>query len=208
MKPMRTSVISIGLMGLAATLAGCTAPPREGEPVRQTIQSAQPGSAEELMDSAAEVLRRNNFRIDVIDRRSGVVRTLPETSQHFVEFWRHDVDTAYDFMEASLRPVRRTATVTISTNGVAGPTDVTIEVVRETFSTPERQFNSSIAAFRMFGDVLPAVQTGRRITAADEYWIPSGRDLAMERYLLAKIMTAAGTRPTESPAQPEVESGG
>lgn len=195
---------------LIAALSGCTAPPRDGEPVRQSVNLAQGGDADELWEVAAEVLRRNRFALERVDRRAGVIVTHPELSEHFFEFWRHDVDTRYDWMEATVRPIRRRAIVTIAENAPAGVAEVTVEVQRETFSTPERQFNSSMAAFRMFGTVLPST-TGERITAADDTWIPAGRDLAMERYLLNRIRHAVGSGPREipalrsEPATPEVE---
>ena len=75
--------------------------------------------------------------------------------------------------------------------GDYGEATVTVTVRRETFATPERQYNSSAASLRVFGDELPGVQGERRLTREDDYWIDDGRDAAMERRLLEHILHRA-----------------
>jgi hypothetical protein len=99
------------------------------------------------------------------------------------------VATSYDFLEASMRTVRRSVEISITPDADA---ELQVQVHRQYFSTPERQFNSSIATLRMFGMDLPRADTGERITEADETWLDAGRDLAMERVLLDLIVARAG----------------
>ena len=190
MPAMRTARWTALLVALF--LSACTAPDRTAEPLTQSFTTVDDIDRGVVWDTCQDVLRDHRFRIDRLDRRSGVITTYPETSQHFFEFWRHDVDTPYDFMEASLVTMRRSVTVHTEYNEPQGQTHVTVTVRRERFSTPERQFNSSLAAFRMFGEGLPAEATGRPVGRAQDYWIDDGRDPAMEQCLLAEI-----TRRTE-----------
>ena len=72
-----------------------------------------------------------------------------------------------------------------------GTTTITVIVHKEQFSTPERQYNSSAAAFHFFGTSLPAVASGRRLQPGTGEWIDRGRDPALEEYLLAAILDRA-----------------
>lgn len=175
------------LIASAVIITGCTAPPRGGDPVQQSFQTADADQRDRVWTAGADVLREHGFRIDRMDRRAGIITTKPQTSQQFFEFWRKDVDTPYDRLEASFRTVRRYVKLETQPDQVGDEMPVTVTVFRETFATPERQFNSSIAAFRMFGDDLPSEETGGRVTRADDYWIPDGRDPAMESYFLNQI---------------------
>jgi hypothetical protein len=169
-------------------LAGCHRPIQPTEPTTQRVLVADATGEDRLWEAAQEVLRRHRFPLDRVDRRSGTITTLPVTSQSFFEFWRHDVDTAFDLAEASLRTVRRSAVVQLDRHPESGEVTVTVTVRRETFATPERQFNSSASSLRVFGDELPGVRGERRLTREDDYWIDDGRDEAMERRLLERIM--------------------
>lgn len=183
------STVCLGALS-AVMVSGCAAPARDGATMAQVVSSTAGGQDDHLWEAAQNVLREHHFRLDRVDRRAGVILTDAQTSQHAFELWRRDVATPYDFLEASMRTVRRSVEVKVA------PADdgkeITVEVHRQYFSTPERQFNSSIATMRMFGNELPRADTGERITDADSTWIDAGRDLAMERYLLDEIVARAG----------------
>lgn len=172
-------------------LAGCHRPVQPTELTAQRVLVADEPGEDRLWEAAQEVLRRHRFPLDRVDRRRGMIATMPVTSQSFFEFWRHDVDTAFDLAEALLRTVRRSAVVQLDRHPESGEATVTVTVRRETFATPERQFNSSAASLRVFGDELPGVQGERLLTREDDYWIDDGRDEAMERRLLERIMQRA-----------------
>ena len=184
----RTNLVVV--LGVVA-LAGCHRPVQPTEPTAQRVLVADETGEDRLWGAAQEVLRRHRFPLDRVDRRNGTITTLPVTSQSFFEFWRHDVDTAFDLAEASLRMVRRSAVVQLDRHTESGEATVTVTVRRETFATPERQFNSSAASLRVFGDALPGVRGERLLTREDDYWIDDGRDEAMERRLLERIMQQA-----------------
>jgi hypothetical protein len=84
--------------------------------------------------------------------------------------------------------------------GQAGKVAVT--VYRETFATPERQFNNSAATLRIFGETLPGVAGEPLLTRAHDYWIDAGRDGVMERRLLDRILARAGLSAEPMPAAP------
>lgn len=173
---------------LCAWGAGCHRPVQPTEPTARQIHLADEGDFDRLWEDSQEVLRRHGFRLDRVDRRSGTITTFPVTSQSVLEFWRHDVDTPFDLMESTMRTVRRTATVQIDRRQADAEADIAVTVRRETFATPERQFNSSGSALRLFGEDLPGVAGEPSLSRADDYWISDGRDAAMETRLLSQIL--------------------
>ena len=180
---------------LALLAAGCQRPAQPVEPMSQRVQLADPDGFDVLWESCQEVLRRHRFRLDYVDRRSGTITTFPETSQSLFEFWRHDVDTAYDLWESTLRTVRRRAVVQVDREEGGHGGQVTVTVYRQTFATPERQFNNSAATLRVFGETLPGVAGEPGLTRADDYWIDAGRDGAMEHRLVEQILLRVGSTP-------------
>ena len=90
--------------------------------------------------------------------------------------------------------MQRQVTIDLTNRDDSGATTLGVTVRRQRYARAERQFNNSIAAYRMFGNALPAEATGRSIDAGDEYWIDAGRDIALERYLLQKIVARADGR--------------
>ena len=185
---MRT-FLAVGVLILAA--AGCHRPAQPTTAVSQDVYLADESSFDSLWESSQEVLRRHRFELDRVDRRSGIITTFPVTSQGFIEFWRHDVDTAFDLLESSLRTVRRSATVHVSRTADDPSARVSVTVRRETFSTPERQVNSSSAVLRLFGTGLPGVAGEPYLGKEHDYWVDDGRDAAMEERLLERIIGRA-----------------
>ncbi len=144
---------------------------------------------ESLWVTGQDVLRQNRFALDRVDRPAGIITTFPTTSQQFFEFWRRDVNTAYDLADASLSTVRRQARVEVApTEGDGNRVRVSVAVRVERLSAPERQFNNSATVLQYFGDELPGESGQHRLTRAGDYWIDLGRDGAMERYLLDRIV--------------------
>lgn len=177
----------------AVLAGGCQRPVQTAEPLSQQVALVDEAQFDALWESCQEVLRRHRFRLDRVDRRSGTITTFPETSQGFFEFWRHDVDTSYDLLESTLRTVRRLAVVQVDRDEPAGSGQVTVTIFRETFATPERQFNNSAATLRIFGATLPGVAGEPMLTRADDYWIADGRDANMENRLVERILRRAGS---------------
>ena len=94
--------------------AGCFSSRRGECQSSRSVSVAEPSAqADQLWEAVQETLRRGLFQLDRMDRAAGVITTMPEPSQHFFEFWRHDVDTARDAWEATLNPMRRWVEVSL-----------------------------------------------------------------------------------------------
>ena len=171
------------LAGLAGGCVTTSAGKTSGVESTQTGQIAR--NRDDVWEVVQEVLRRQGWRLDRLDREAGLMTTLPETSQHFFEVWRKDVNTRPDFWEATMTPVRRWAQVQVSTAGAGS--EVLVTVHKEQLSSPDRQFNSSGAAYQYFGTSLPST-AGKKITPEDDRWVGRGRDSAMEQYIMGAIM--------------------
>ncbi|MCH7700066.1 MAG: hypothetical protein IID37_00125 [Planctomycetes bacterium] len=167
---------------------GCVRPPVASGPTMRTITTAHPGSIDGPWEAAREVLRRQRFEIDRLDRRAGVIVTRPLTSQSAFEFWRHDVDTSYDLLESTLNAIRRRVTVRVAAGQDDGQAEIDVVVIKERLARPERQFSSSTQAYHFFGDSLPGTAGQLRLGPESEYWIELGRDPAMENYLADRIV--------------------
>ncbi len=145
-----------------------------------------------LWAAAKETIRRLGYRLDRVDRRAGVISTLPEMSQQLFEFWRHDVDTPQDLWESAFNPIRRRVDIAMRTS-LDEPGQMTLEVIvtKQRISSLDRQFNSTIAAYQFFGSGLPATTGQQQSTQVVDKWIDMGRDPAMEDYLLRQILQRA-----------------
>lgn len=187
----------LALILTTAATAGCLGPRRTVYQSSQPIAITDRSEQDRLWEAAQDTLRRHRFQLDRVDRRAGVITTLPVSSQHFFEFWRHDVDSRLDFWEATLNPLRRWVEVTVIRGGDRVWTGLTVAVHKEQLSSPDRQFNSTGAAYQYFGDSLPSTAGLAKVTAEHDVWLDAGKDPAMEEYLLRKILDRAGIqRPT------------
>ncbi len=189
---------------MCAIVAGCH------EPQWDPAEPLQPASAdcqadwEVLWSASQEVLRTHGFAIDRLDVRNGRIATEPLSAPHFFEFWRRDRVTGGDVWESTVLPLRRRVEVTIRPTPVEEPDavgekdrEVRVAVATERFTSPDRQFNSSAAAYHFFSDELPAARTGAPIRPEDSAWVPMGHDPALERHLLEAILAEAGQTGSE-----------
>ncbi len=178
---------------LAGVIVGCLGPRRSDYQSSKAVAIADPSpQADRLWEAVQETLRRHRLRLDRVDRRGGVITTLPEISQSLLEFWRHDVDTMPDLWEATLNPLRRWVEVSVRRGDDNAWNELAVMVHKERLSSPDRQFNSTGAAYQYFGDSLPSTTGMVRVTPEDDVWLDLGRDPAMEEYLLRAILERAG----------------
>ncbi len=183
-------IVSLALIGLTV---GCLGPRRDDYQSSQAVAIADPSpEADQLWEAAQETLRRHRFQLDRVDRRARTITTMPLTSQHLFEFWRHDVETGPDLWESTLNPLRRWVEVTVARGDDKTWNELAVAVHKERLSSPDRQFNSTGAAYQYFGDSLPSTEGIMRVTAEDDMWLDLGRDAAMEDYLLRDILERAG----------------
>ena len=182
----RTSQVLVCFMLFLFPL-GCLGPQRSDYSSIRTLDSLSSADDRVLL-AIQDTLRRHDYRLDRVDLREGLVTTFPETSKHFFEFWRHDVETRHDFWEATLNPIRRWVEVRLSDDADAESQVLAVVVHKERLSAPDRQFNSTGAAYQFFGESLPSTTGLDRVTRADDRWLDVGRDPAMEDYLLRRIL--------------------
>jgi len=198
---MKAKPVATSLLTLMVVCGGCHKPVPPVEPTRQSFIVADEEQVDAFWETCQAVLRGNRFLLDRVDRNAGVITTFPVTSQQFFEFWRHDVDTAHDVLIASLSAMRRRAAIEVQSppdNPMA--LNVSITINTERLSAPERQFNNSAQALRLFGEEMPGEAGEPRLTQRDDYWINEGRDGAMERRILQQINNEAVY--VESPSLP------
>lgn len=180
---------SIFAAAVVLTLAGaCQQPVQPDGPTRSVVQAADDEQFHRLWEACQAVLRRHRFKIDRKDLRAGLITTLPQTSQTFLEFWRHDVDTPYDLAESSMRTVRRSVTMQISEPQDGGEYSLDVTVHKEYQHTTERQINNAAAALRIFSADLPTAAGKQFDPATDITWTSAGRDGAMERRLADLVL--------------------
>lgn len=178
---------------LLVSVSGCLGPRRSDYTSSQAILVAgKSEEADRLWTAIKDTLRDNPFKLDRVDRRAGVITTLPEPSQHFFEVWRHDVDTWPDLWESTLNPIQRWVEVAVARGEDGTWSQVEVVVHKDRLSSPDRQFNSTGAAYQYFGDRLPSTTGLERVTAEHDTWLDIGRDPAMEEYLLRAILVRAG----------------
>ncbi len=183
----------VAIILLIGTAGGCLGPRRDDYRSSQAVAIADRSTeAGQFWDAIQETLRRHRFRLDRVDRRAGVITTFPVASQHLFEVWRHDVNTWSDLWESTLNPLRRWVEVSVTRGEGNAWKELAVVVHKERLSSPDRQFNSTGAAYQYFGDRLPSTTGQLRVTAKDVVWLDLGTDPAMEEYLLRAILGRAG----------------
>ncbi|MCC7293663.1 MAG: hypothetical protein IT449_16520 [Phycisphaerales bacterium] len=203
----------MGVAGLIAAtgLCGCHQPAAPVSPTTVRVELPTAEDYDRLWSAARESLREDGYLAELVDRSQGRLSTRAVGSQHFFEFWRHDVETRYDWAEATLAPIRRRVDLTLpQPEESVTSTQLTLSVIKERLASPDRQFNESGALFQFFGYVLPSTTGQAQIRPEDDRWVEIGRDAAMEAYLLRRILARAAVSPVapqgEAPApQPEDE---
>ncbi|MCP4594419.1 MAG: hypothetical protein GY842_27120 [bacterium] len=187
-------------------LGGCHAPDRSVELSDQHFEVRGPEEYDALFDACLDSLRDRDFRIDRADRCGGVITTFPNTGQHFFEFWRRDVETNSDALEATMLTIRRRVKIQLQGDPQSTQRQLAVGVYREKYATPDRQYNSSASALRVFSRTLPST-SGKRLDASDDSWVPHGRDAVLEKCLTEEIAARVATSlPAVQPADTPLTS--
>ena len=142
---------------------------------------------ERLWTACEESMRHFGFAPDRLDRRGGLMTSLPLVSKQFFEFWRNDVVTADGLSHSSLATYRRTVRFNIEKTG--GGFRATPAVLIERQTVAERPITASVylrQAFRTqrgqrHRGPVGTPETDRGIYLPRVYWTPMGRDTALEK---------------------------
>lgn len=180
------------LLSLLVVSAGCLGPRRSDYVTSTPVSVEQDASAAAFWEGVEDALHDRGFKLDRVDRRAGIITTLPVTSQQFFEFWRHDVDTREDLWEATFNSIRRRVEVTVSRGDGGVWSDVSVVVYKQRYSAPDRQFNSTGELYEYFGTALPTTTGEIDVGTERDRWIDIGRDPAMAAYVLDKIIKRTG----------------
>jgi hypothetical protein len=131
-----------------------------------------------------------------------VITTYPQVTGSLFEFWRKDTATTYDMVEANLHTVRREATVNLVPADSENAWLLSIKVVKSRHSAPERQMTNPAEGLRVFSAAIPTT-SGDLLTRAESVeWIDRGRDAAVERMLLDRVLAMYGPDSSEFIPEP------
>ena len=196
------------ILPLIASLVGCQMhqPQTSALPATQpslattqpTYWSEQPGAYaveasdfDRLFDACQDAARHFHFVPDRLDRRRGIVTTMPLTGKQFFEFWRNDVATVDDQANASLANYRRTLRFDIQ-RLAAGGFRATPRVVIERYVQTGRPSTAQVylrEAFRSQRRQHPVgtPESDRGILIPRTYWYATGRDVALEKKVAQEL---------------------
>ncbi|MHC4335948.1 MAG: hypothetical protein ACYSUV_19695 [Planctomycetota bacterium] len=166
-------ILSCGGMFAALLLVGCAQTQR-----RETIKQVCLADANQaaLMEAAQNTLGEMLFVIDKADAQHGYIRTQPLSGAQSFEFWRSDNAGSFNWAEANLHSVRRTAELNVSQED--DKLYIGCEVRVQRLSLPEQEITSTARAYMMFSKSTSRMQSlelgpGQRKQAG---WIDLGRN--------------------------------
>jgi hypothetical protein len=117
----------IATMLLALWVGGC--PPTNTKPIIDMRPTTEAGRQfEARWQASLKVLRSYRFKIDLQDRRRGLIKTEPMMARYLFEFWRSDASSLYDVAEGTMHTVFVIASVNVTRIQPDGD-DYTLDVV-------------------------------------------------------------------------------
>jgi len=195
---------------------GCQAPPAATTPTQIALRIPD---RDAFLDVALTVLREHDFSPQRVDRRTGLAVTHPTTGAQWFEFWRADSQGSYQLLESSLHTLRRIVTLRLEPlsepaaasepaagepAGASQPAEaepgpgeyrLIVQVDKQRYSAPERQVTTASMALGIYSERLPTEEGLRRARSEGEHWVPLGRDVLLEAYLLDRIVDATDAEP-------------
>ena len=143
---------------------------------------------ESLWQISQAELKKRGFRLDRVDRRSGIIETFRTTSGQWFEFWRRDTAGPDALAESSLRTIRRSVRLEISSVPL-GQYRLRCIVTVEKLSTEPTFISGRVRARTIFSGAagrVPGLGTGQK-NEQQTSWVPLGRDPALESDILESI---------------------
>lgn len=202
---------------LVFACTGCLAVPAEAVPEPLVVAAPEGLTGEDaeeyLFELTAEMFKKSRFEIDRIDRAYGEVVTKPMVAMGVGEFWRRDSVGFYNFLEATLNRIRRSAAAKLR-KLPDGKYEVTMRVRTERYENPEKGMPNpgeliGTAFFLQQQDTLEQRGTPAGQTTVTEpeggFWQDLGRDPQLERKLLVRLQRLLNKRAAEDAAAAEAE---
>lgn len=193
---MRHVFFTGALVAFLVALGGCHAPPQSTGPTEMVLRIPD---HEAFLDATLTVLREHDLPPERVDWERGLAVSHPTTSGQWFEFWRGDSRGGYQLFESSIHTVRRIVTVQVEPTAVEGSAGVppakrardeyrlSVQVDKQRYSAPERQVTTASGALAIYNERLPTTEGLRGAASRGEHWVPLGRDVLLEAYLLDKI---------------------
>lgn len=189
------------LTAIAVTVVGCTPPPAAREPVSQVLDVENPQA---VHAAVVEVLTALNFDVERPPRSPDRVDTRPLVSAYPGEFWRKDIQSATDRVEAALHTMRRTVTVYIkaprddgvdkagqspeASPGSPGKVIVRIVARKERLHLKKTLHATTVSeSYSVFSNQKRALSNFEDHWGEGMEWEELGRDPALEQYILAQL---------------------
>ncbi len=198
---------SAAVFFLVGLLGGCQVSPPPNGPTQIILGIPD---REAFIDETLSLLRRRNFTPERVDRGAGVVVTRPSTGQQWFEIWRRDSIGGYQLLESSIHTVRRIVSVQLDPLEPEQPDDkfrVSVRVDKQRYSAPERQVTTASGALAIYSERLPTTEGLLASRTKGEHWVPLGRDVQLELYLLDMITRAtAGVAVLSEQPEPAQET--
>lgn len=179
---------------------------------------------EVFLEAALTRLREHDFTPRRVEWDLGLAIAGPSVGGQWFEIWRSDVHGPYQILESSMHTIRREVTLRVEPEAGSGPRPdgaaaggasgdasgnalyrVGVEVEKSRYSAPERQVTVASAALGLYSTRRPTEAGRIGADAAAVEWVPLGRDVLLEAYLLDQIVAATpGAEPVTqiAPARP------
>ncbi len=194
-KPTPSRLLSLAAVAAALAVAGGCAPtpPPPAPPPRIEATAAD---YDRLIEAIERTLGEYCFTIDHIDRRAGLVETLPLTGMSWAEPWRRDGATLRDITESTLQTIYRRARVRIVRN--ADDTyALRVRVAVARADRPSLQITNVSQAYRLFSLERGALAARR---GGPPRPVPLGEDETLAMFIRRDI-EATFTRLKARPAE-------
>ena len=120
----------------------------------------------------------------------GCITTAAEISPTIFEPWRHDTVDPEQRLENTLQTMRRRAIVRVIPAQGGHWVDVAVFKELEDLAQPEHA-TAGAATFR-YDDTLSGVENPPIPGEATKGWIAKGRDVSMEQYIIAHLLSLCG----------------
>ncbi len=146
--------IVLTLLGLCLIVTGCASPDSSIGSIR-----VEAGDYDTAFDIAIETLRNERFRLDRVDRRSGVITTQPRNASSIAEPWQGDHATTSQATEATLHHQRRVVSVAF------------IPLPGETVEATRLSSTPSLSAIDEMDSTTPIGEFNRPVRIMVQCWI-------------------------------------
>ena len=155
------------------------------------------GDVDEIWQACQDQIKARGFRLDLVDRREGIINSYPQVSKQWFEFWCQDVVTSEDLVESSLHTVRRIIQIEMDDLGDQSYGLYCRAVVERLWRGTEI-VSGRVQAREILGKSvgrIPVYGSGSPAEAASEVWLPIGEDPALESSILQSISGILAKRP-------------